>query len=158
MLARVSIADVQDKVLQQAVLEIKAASPTAEVITFEIDIRNSDSVVNWINETVKRFGRLDGAANIAGVFKATTGASIATEDDANWDFMMDVNLKGVMHCLRAQLPHLTSGGSIVNAASILGIIGGSAGVAAYSASKHGVVSRIIYQLPIRSVDHFLCRH
>ncbi|KAF2431709.1 NAD(P)-binding protein [Tothia fuscella] len=137
--ARISIGDVQDKALEQAVIEIKAATPTAEVATFVIDVRKSDSVQNWIQETVKRFGRLDGAANIAGVCKASPGASLESEDDDNWNFMMDVNLRGVMHCLRAQLPHLQSGGSVVNAASILGIIGGSAGRAAYSASKHGVV-------------------
>jgi NAD(P)-dependent dehydrogenase (short-subunit alcohol dehydrogenase family) len=63
---------------------------------------------------------------------------VETEDDKNWDFMLSVNLTGVMHCLRAQIPHLCFGGSIVNAASILGIQG-AAGSAAYSASKHGVV-------------------
>jgi NAD(P)-dependent dehydrogenase (short-subunit alcohol dehydrogenase family) len=103
----------------------------------KIDVRNSESVVDWIKQTVKTYGRLDGAANIAGVFKGSDG-TVETEDDATWDFMMGVNLKGVMHCLRAELPHLGKGASIVNAASILGIMG-AAGSASYSASKHGVV-------------------
>jgi NAD(P)-dependent dehydrogenase (short-subunit alcohol dehydrogenase family) len=137
--ARVSIGDVQEKALEEAVAAIKAATPTGEVIATQIDVRNSESVVNWIKQTVKTFGRLDGAANIAGVFKAQADGTVETEDDATWDFMMSVNLKGVMHCLRAELPHLGKGASIVNAASILGVMG-SAGSASYSASKHGVRS------------------
>lgn len=88
---------------------------------------------------MKTFGRLDGAANLAGVFKVSmNGGTVETEDDDNWEFMLGVNLTGVMHCLRAQLPHMTSGSSIVNAASILGLQG-AAGSAAYAASKHGVI-------------------
>jgi len=136
--ARVSIGDVQDKALEDAVSAIKAATPTGEVIAVKIDVRDSESVVSWIKKTVKTFGRLDGAANIAGVFKAQVDGTVETEEDATWNFMIDVNLKGVMHCLRAELPHLSKGGSIVNAASILGIMG-AAGSASYSASKHGVV-------------------
>jgi NAD(P)-dependent dehydrogenase (short-subunit alcohol dehydrogenase family) len=134
----VSIGDVQDKALEDAVSAIKAATPTGEVIAVKIDVRNSDSVVDWIKQTVKTFGRLDGAANIAGVHKAQADGTVATEEDDTWNFMIDVNLKGVMHCLRAEVPHLSKGASIVNAASILGIIG-AAGNASYSASKHGVV-------------------
>ena len=52
---------------------------------------------------------------------------------------MDVNLKGTMHCMRAQLPHLPRpGGSIVNVASTAGIHGLPKS-AAYSSSKHGVI-------------------
>lgn len=136
--ARVSIADVQEQALKDAEASIKSEYPTAEVTTSLVDVRNSESVVDWINATVKHFGRLDGAANLAGVFKARTNGTVENEDDQNWDFMLGVNLTGVMHCLRAELPHLKSGGSIVNAASILGIQG-AAGSAAYSASKHGVL-------------------
>jgi NAD(P)-dependent dehydrogenase (short-subunit alcohol dehydrogenase family) len=124
--------------LKDAETAIKSEFPVAEVATFIVDVRNSESVVNWINATVKQFGHLDGAANLAGVFKASTNGTVESEDDKNWDFMLAVNLTGVMHCLRAQLPHMKSGSSIVNAASILGIQG-AAGSAAYSASKHGVI-------------------
>lgn len=123
--------------MKNAESTIKSAYPTGEVATFNVNVRDSESVLKWINATVKHFGRLDGAANLAGVFKASDG-TIETEDDKTWDFMLGVNLTGVMHCLRAQLPYLSSGGSIVNAASILGIQG-AAGSASYSASKHGVV-------------------
>lgn len=59
-------------------------------------------------------------------------------DSDEWDFVMDVNLKGLMHCMRAELKVMADNGSIVNAASIAGIEG-FAKNAAYSASKHGVI-------------------
>jgi NAD(P)-dependent dehydrogenase (short-subunit alcohol dehydrogenase family) len=77
-------------------------------------------------------------------------------DDDEWDFIMDVNLKGplsprrasyhpllimhsgLMHCMRAQLKVLSDNGSIVNAASIAGLEG-FRNNAAYAASKHGVI-------------------
>jgi NAD(P)-dependent dehydrogenase (short-subunit alcohol dehydrogenase family) len=136
--ALLSIADVQEKALQDAVVAIKAEVSAAQILTFQIDVRNAESVNAWIEGTVQKFGKLDCAANIAGAFKAITDGTVETEDEVNWDFMIGVNLTGVMHCLRAQLPHMKAGGSIVNAASILGLQG-APGVAAYSASKHGVV-------------------
>ncbi|KAE9986161.1 hypothetical protein EG328_006424 [Venturia inaequalis] len=136
--ARISLADVQEKALQDAEASMKSAYPLAEIVTCVVDVRNSASVGEWIDATVKRFGRLDGAANIAGVIKGSLKGTVETEDDENWDFMMAVNLTGVMHCLRAQLPHMRAGASIVNAASILGLQG-AAGYAAYAASKHGVI-------------------
>lgn len=136
--ACVSIADIQEKALEEAESSIRDEHPNAKIATFVVDVRISDSVIDWINATVKRFGRLDGAANLAGVFKASRNGTVETEDDENWDFMLGVNLTGVMHCLRAQLPHVNSGSSIVNAASVLGLQG-AAGSAAYAASKHGVI-------------------
>ncbi|TLD21667.1 Heat shock protein 2 [Venturia nashicola] len=136
--ARISMADVQEKALKDAEASIQSEFPVAEIASSVVDVRNSDSVINWINATVKQFGRLDGAANIAGVYKALLNGGVETEGDENWNFMMAVNLTGVMHCLRAQLPHMQSGSSIVNAASILGLQG-AAGSAAYAASKHGVI-------------------
>lgn len=136
--ALLSIADVQDKALKEAVTAIKSEVSAAQVLTFQVDVRNSESVVAWIKATVDKFGKLDCAANLAGVFKAVANGTVETEDQDNWDFMIAVNLTGVMHCLRAELPYMKSGGSIVNAASILGLQG-AVGTAAYSASKHGVV-------------------
>lgn len=65
-------------------------------------------------------------------------AQIKDFDNDEWDFIMDVNLKGLMHCMRAELSVMAENGSIVNATSIAGIQG-FAKNAAYCASKHGVV-------------------
>jgi NAD(P)-dependent dehydrogenase (short-subunit alcohol dehydrogenase family) len=59
-------------------------------------------------------------------------------EDDEWDFIMDVNLKGVMHSMQAELKVLADKGSIVNAASICGLVG-MKGAGAYCASKHGVI-------------------
>jgi len=136
--AAVSLADVQDKALQEAKAAIQAETKDAKVFTFVVDVQNNQTVVDWVAKTVETFGRLDGAANIAGVFTAIADNSIEKEIDDNWNLLLGVNLTGVMNCMRAQVPHLKSGGSIVNASSILGLEG-AAGRAAYCASKHGVI-------------------
>lgn len=59
-------------------------------------------------------------------------------DSDEWDFIMDINLKGLMHCLRAELQVMADNGSIVNASSIAGVQGMGRN-AAYAASKHGVI-------------------
>ncbi|KAK3078594.1 hypothetical protein LTS18_007108 [Coniosporium uncinatum] len=133
--AKLSIADVQENALQEAASAIKSAGH-GDVHTCVVDVRKAESVEAWVKQVVDKFGQLDCCANIAGVFRA--GSSIEVEDENTWDFMISVNLTGVMHCLRAQLPHMKEGGSVVNAASILGIYG-APGSASYAASKHGVV-------------------
>ncbi|EON69201.1 hypothetical protein W97_08560 [Coniosporium apollinis CBS 100218] len=135
--AKVSIADLHPN-LEGAATEIKDATGSADLMTVKVDVRNIESVTAWIEQTKSEFGQLDGAANLAGVFKAFGDRGIESEDEENWQFMIDVNLTGVMHCMRAQIPHIKSGGSIVNAASVLANRGWK-GAAAYSASKHGVV-------------------
>jgi len=133
--AKLSLADVQESALQEAASSIKSAGH-GEVHTCVVDVRKAESVEAWVKQVIDTFGQLDCCANIAGVFRA--GTSIEAENENTWDFMISVNLTGVMHCLRAQLPHMKKGGSVVNAASILGIYG-APGSASYVASKHGVV-------------------
>jgi NAD(P)-dependent dehydrogenase (short-subunit alcohol dehydrogenase family) len=113
-------------------------------------VRDPSAVESWINSTVKEYGRLDGAANMAGVIGVSTGVSLIEDipyDD--FEFILDVNLKGVFNCVRAELRAMKSlisdgkgdgqkAGSIVNAASVAGISGLVQGCA-YAASKHAVV-------------------
>lgn len=77
-----------------------------------VDVRKGAQVDSWIEDTVKHFGRLDGGVNLAGV--TTDGVPIAEETDANWDFLMDVNARGVFNCMRAELKHMHDGGSVVS--------------------------------------------
>ncbi|KAK9382813.1 short chain dehydrogenase reductase [Kockiozyma suomiensis] len=109
-----------------------------KVTITKVDASDNDQIVDWIEETAKEFGRLDGAANVAGIAGGdgeTTCATIKTED---WDKMLNVNLKGVMFCMRAQLPHLQAGGAIVNVSSTSGLRGLPHN-AAYATSKFGVI-------------------
>jgi NAD(P)-dependent dehydrogenase (short-subunit alcohol dehydrogenase family) len=123
------------------------------------DVRQSSQVDNWIEQTVAVFGKLDHAANLAGVVGRGIGmpsssirfsfrkwktncnpgtAPLTTLTDEAWAFVVDINLTGVFYALRAQLKVMKPGSSIVNAASTAGIEGGKFN-SDYTASKHGVV-------------------
>jgi NAD(P)-dependent dehydrogenase (short-subunit alcohol dehydrogenase family) len=136
--ASLSLADVQREALERQAADIKETY-SVDVITYVVDVRHAEEVDTWIATTIEHFGRLDGAANLAGVLGKNMGKfTIAEQDEDEWDFVLGVNLTGVMHCLRAQMRVIEKGGSIVNAASIAGLTGRPKS-AAYAASKHGVV-------------------
>ena len=135
--AKVSLADVQEAALQAAVTEIQKNGGSA--IGTVADVRDRTQVENWIKNTVEIYGKLDGAANLAGVIgKHINITPLQDIDDNDWDLVVGVNQKGLLNCLRAQIPHFNDGGSIVNAASVAGLIGFPRN-AAYVASKHAVV-------------------
>lgn len=136
--ASVSLADVQQAKLEEAAATIKkTAAPGVQVLTSPVDVRNRKSVDDWISTTVRVLGKLDGAANLAGVFSRAPNG-IADMEDEDWDFVMGINVTGVMYCMRAQLRVISPGGSIVNASSFAGLMG-SPNYPAYTASKHAVI-------------------
>jgi NAD(P)-dependent dehydrogenase (short-subunit alcohol dehydrogenase family) len=137
--ATLSLADVNSAALEKAERELKQKYPAVDILSYVLDVRNEEAVQKWIETTVNVFGRLDGAANLAGVIGKSIGVSgIDHMDVDEWDFIMSVNLRGVMLCLKHQLRHIGDNGSIVNASSIAGVVGMPMN-AAYTASKHGVV-------------------
>ena len=77
-----------------------------------IDVRRSETVDSWIQQTVERLGRLDGAVNMAGVI--SPACPVARMTDQDWDFNFAVNARGVFACIRAQINAMASGGSIVS--------------------------------------------
>ncbi|KAK7408052.1 hypothetical protein QQX98_009767 [Neonectria punicea] len=138
--AKISIADVSQEGLEKARKDIESEY-SADVLAFPLDVRKYDQVLEWITQTVKRFGRLDGAANLAGVVPKSIGGdhgAIENQDFAEWEFVFGVNTTGLMHCMKAQIKSISDGGSIVNASSIAGLIGREKN-GAYSASKHAVL-------------------
>lgn len=135
--ARLSLADLSQAALDNARKELDATED--DVMTTAVDVGASDQVDAWIADTVKKFGRLDGAANMAGAIGKHHGVrTIKEQDNDQWDLLMRVNLTGLMYCLRAELNHMTKGASIVNAASIQGLRGFPKH-AAYSATKHAAI-------------------
>ncbi|KAJ9643307.1 hypothetical protein H2204_002203 [Knufia peltigerae] len=123
--------------ISQAKLEAALASlgPGKHIATV-VDVTNSKQVEEWIQEAATKLGKLDGAANIAGVCRHP--APITEESDENWDTTMGINAKGIFNCMRAQLKHMNDGGSIVNFASVGGLIG-TPNFSVYNASKWAVV-------------------
>ena len=105
----------------------------------QTDVAKASEVETLVQKTVERFGRLDVAFNNAGIENAVTPIIRQSEED--FDRTISINLKGVWLCLKYEIQQMLKqggGGAIVNMASIMGLVG-SAGVAAYSASKHGVI-------------------
>jgi NAD(P)-dependent dehydrogenase (short-subunit alcohol dehydrogenase family) len=91
-------------------------------------LSNRQQVDNWISDIKAKYHRLDGAANVAGIIGKDHGVkSVAELDDDEWFKILNVNLTGLMYCLRAELNHISDGGSIVNMASIHATTGGYPG-------------------------------
>jgi NAD(P)-dependent dehydrogenase (short-subunit alcohol dehydrogenase family) len=113
------------------------ATSGAEARFVQTDVSSAAQVEKLIQETLSAFGRLDVLVNNAGVELPKT---ITETTEAEWDRLMEINLKGVFLCSRASIPAMRrqGGGVIVNVASELGLVGGSE-IAAYCATKGGVV-------------------
>ncbi len=135
--AAVLIADVNEIQGQQVAAEIVAAGGRA--LFLATDVTQASAVQLAVATAVKHFGRLVGAFNNAGIDGGFTNTVKMTE--AAFDRTIAVNLKGVWLCMKYQIEQILaqgSGGSIVNTASVAGLVGTRGGVA-YCASKHGVV-------------------
>ncbi|TIC90300.1 3-oxoacyl-[acyl-carrier-protein] reductase FabG [Colletotrichum higginsianum] len=140
--ARVSIADVNEELLNAAETELTGLLGAENVLSKIVDVRDRKAVEAWIAETVEKLGPLDGAANVAGVLGRQGNIAKVTEiEDDEWDFVMGVNARGVLNAMRAEIPALGDGGkgkSIVNVSSVAGHYGLEFH-GAYTASKHAVV-------------------
>jgi NAD(P)-dependent dehydrogenase (short-subunit alcohol dehydrogenase family) len=134
--ARVVVSDVDADGAMETAEMIGAAGGEARGIP--ADVGDNASVAALVAGTVAAFGRLDCAFNNAGV--SQYGRPIPEIDEATWDRVMQVNLKGVFLCLKHEIPQMLrqGGGAIVNTASGYGLKG-ARGNAAYVASKHGIV-------------------
>ena len=134
--AKVIVADRHREVGEAAAAGIRAAGGQASFV--EVDVADAASVQAMVDATLAAHGRLDIAVNNAGVAGRRNPTDRYSLDD--WQHIIGINLTGVFHCLRAELPAMIAGGggAVVNLASILGSVG-MAGTPAYTASKHGVV-------------------
>ena len=135
--AKVVVAGRREKEGNETVELIQAAS--SDALFVKADVSKATEVQTLIEKAVQKFGRLDVAFNNAGIEGAWV--PIIKQSEEEWDQTIDVNLKGVWLCLKYEIRQMLKqggGGSIVNMASITGLVG-AAGAAAYSASKHGVI-------------------
>ncbi|MFD6857595.1 mycofactocin-coupled SDR family oxidoreductase [Rhodococcus sp. NPDC060090] len=109
------------------------------IITGKVDVRDFEALSEFLDRGVAELGRVDIVVANAGIFISGEPAHRITE--AEWDDVLDINLKGVWHTCKAATPHLIDqghGGSIVITSSTAGIKG-TRDAGAYAASKHGVV-------------------
>jgi NADP-dependent 3-hydroxy acid dehydrogenase YdfG len=89
--AKLSLADISDESLQQVKTDLESQYK-AEIIAMRTDVRDYSAVEAWITDTVRHFGSLDGAANIAGVIPKSIGTdSMAEQDLGDWNFVFSVS-------------------------------------------------------------------
>lgn len=135
--ADVAIADIATSEQAQGVIEaIQQAGHKALYIS--TDVADEQQVRKMVDTVVGAFGHIDILVNNAGIF---TQALVEDLPVADWDRILNVNLRGTFLCTHFVLPHLLKqgGGRIINIASQLGYIGGVE-VAHYCASKGGVIA------------------
>ena len=135
--AKVVVAGRREREGEKSIELVRAAGGEGLFVT--ADVSKASEVDTLIQKVVERFGRLDIAFNNAGI--EGVWVPIIKQSEEDWDRTIDTNLKGVWLCLKYEIRQMLKqgrGGVIVNMASIMGMVG-SAGAAAYSASKHGVI-------------------
>lgn len=135
--ARLVLVDYNEQSLQEAQQSITQEFAEAEVLTVVADVSDEAAVQRYVDETVAKFGRIDGFYNNAGI--EGRQAPITEYDVAVFKKVIDINLLGVYYGLRYVLPIMQQQGSgrIVNVASVGGIRG-VLNQMPYVASKHAV--------------------
>jgi NAD(P)-dependent dehydrogenase (short-subunit alcohol dehydrogenase family) len=135
--ARVLVADVTEDQGNETVRMINAAG--GEAVFTRCDVSRAADAAELVDAALRHFGRLDCAYNNAGISGKI--ARTADETEEGFDRIIAVNLRGVWLCMKYEILQMLkqeTGGAIVNTASAAGLVG-SHGMAAYTASKHGVV-------------------
>jgi NAD(P)-dependent dehydrogenase (short-subunit alcohol dehydrogenase family) len=137
--ARVAVADVAEEPGRTVAAEVEAAG--AEGAFFRVDVTDEASVAALYAAVESRFGAVHVLVNNAGVLLPSDRSVLETELDA-WRRVLDINLTGVFLCCKHGIPKLLAagGGSVVNMASISGLIGSATSQIGYAASKGGVIA------------------
>ena len=134
--AKIMVSDVNIEGGEETVKLVEANGGEAHF--FRADVSRASDVEAMVAETISVFGKLDCAVNNAGI--GGTLARTHEQTEEAWDAVININLKGVWLCMKYEVPHMIeqNSGSIVNIASLAGLIGFPYGQV-YSASKHGVL-------------------
>ena len=122
--------------LEELESEIAAAGGTAA--SYTVDVTQRRECQDFVDDAVRRWGRVDVLVNNAGLMPLSFVKNLHIDE---WDRMIDVNIKGVLYCTAAALPHMLEAGSghIVNVSSVAGRIVFPAG-SVYCATKHAVTA------------------
>ena len=109
-----------------------------EPFLFALDVRDAEKVEEMTDKTLDKYGRVDILVNNAGI---TRDGLLLRMSDADWDEVLDTNLKGAFICMRSVAKPMMRqrAGRIINMASVIGLAG-NAGQANYAASKAGIIA------------------
>jgi len=133
--AKIVMCDVQEARVKEAAERLAATG--AQVDAHKVDVTRREEVDAMVAATLARHARIDILVNNAGI---TKDARLAKMTEAQFDAVIDVNLKGVFHCAQAVAGIMSEQGSgvILNASSVVGLYG-NFGQTNYAASKFGVI-------------------
>ena len=134
--ARVCVADVD----RQAAEETVSLCP-GEAFSVEVDVADEEGVAALYAQTSERLGGVDVLYNNAGISPGDDGSVLETSVEA-WQRVQDINAKGVFLCCKHGIPHLLTrgGGSVINVASFVAIVGAATSQISYTASKGAVLA------------------
>jgi NAD(P)-dependent dehydrogenase (short-subunit alcohol dehydrogenase family) len=133
--AKLCIADVVQEQGEQTAAECRDA------FFQKVDVSNTESVQEMYRATAERYGGIDVLYNNAGIMPAEDASILDTDPDA-WQGVQDVNTKGVYLCCKYGIPHLLDrgGGSVINVASFVALMGAATSQISYTASKGAVLA------------------
>jgi NAD(P)-dependent dehydrogenase (short-subunit alcohol dehydrogenase family) len=133
--AQVCVADVDGDAAE------KTATDARDAFAVQVDVADVESVQRMYAETASRYGGIDVLYNNAGISPGDDASILDTEPDA-WQRVQDVNTKGVYLCCKHGIPHLLErgGGSVINVASFVALVGAATSQISYTASKGAVLS------------------
>ncbi|MEE2892257.1 MAG: SDR family NAD(P)-dependent oxidoreductase [Pseudomonadota bacterium] len=133
--AKIVITDLDADAL--SVAEARFAGRNVPVLAIELDVTDRDAFAVAAQQAVDTFGAIHVLCNNAGVYRGGRLDAVTYED---WDWVMGVNVGGVVNGLQSVLPHIKAAGEghVVNTASMAGVVG-IAGLGVYNASKFAVV-------------------
>ena len=136
--ARLALLDIDSSGIERAAAAVAAEVPSAEILTVTGNVAAEGEVSALVNETLSRFGRIDGLYNNAGIEGGQN--PLEAYETGALERVLAINLEGVFFGMKHTLPHFKEQGSgaIVNAASVGGIRA-VPNLVAYVAAKHGVV-------------------
>jgi NAD(P)-dependent dehydrogenase (short-subunit alcohol dehydrogenase family) len=119
----------------------EAAAACREAFFHPVDVTDADSVRALYDDVAARCGRIDVLYNNAGIMPADDDSILETDPDA-WDRVQSVNTRGVYLCCKHGIPHLLAGGggSVINVASFVALVGAATSQISYTASKGAVLS------------------
>ena len=133
--AIITLVDLNEEALQAVVEELQLGGHSLAV---KADVSKEADVKNYVDQTLAKFGRIDGFANNAGVEGPAKPIEEITEED--FEFVYGINVKGAFFGLKYVLPHMKKqkSGAIVNTSSVAGLIG-SPNMMLYNSSKHALM-------------------
>ncbi|HWQ14524.1 MAG TPA: glucose 1-dehydrogenase [Roseiflexaceae bacterium] len=137
--ASVMVADINDEAGRAVVAEIEGAGGRAAYV--HADVSRAEGASGMVRAAEETFGRLDVLFNNAGISHIRDDDAVATEEEV-WDLTMAINLKGVFLGCKYGIPALrrAGGGSVINTASFVALLGAATPQIAYTASKGGVLA------------------